>query len=185
MHHTQRSIVTLISINIARNTVEVIAKQQCRLPQPTGIFISNITLCDGSHNMMSVFRNSTYCVWKPKDVTSNSQLTMARSSYMGAGWKLMNLPFLPVLWSVYKTPSRRESYRQIKELELGTARCEVVNKVGIVLLFLCIGELQACTWFGTVKVLAGDLLLGTLLLDRCIRRTIATSGKLCFGIWGR
>lgn len=68
--------------------------------------------------------------------------------------------FLPLTW--------RKSTKTNKSTLLGTANCKVVSFEGIVSLFVCMGGLRMSAWFGVVKNLAVDVLLGTSFIDRRI-----------------
>lgn len=89
---------------------------------------------------------------------------------MGASPNLIKKEFLPPRWN--------ESFKLIKSFVLRTVNRKVLNIEVIVPFFLYIGDGCVRAWFGDVKNLAVDLLLGWSFIYRCLHMIFVTKRKV-------
>lgn len=75
-------------------------------------------------------------------------------------------------------PAWRKSLKATKSTPLRIANRMVVSVERIEPLFVLMGDLRVCIWFGVVKNLVIDLLLGTSFINRCIRGVFPSERKI-------
>lgn len=68
--------------------------------------------------------------------------------------------------------------KPIKSPQLRTANCKVVSGEFILPLFVRMGDLCVYAWFGVIRNLAVDVVLGTSFIDSCIRGIFPSERKV-------
>lgn len=82
-------------------------------------------------------------------------------------------------WMEALGPSSWKKYViSIRAKQFWTANCKVVNSQSIVPLFIRIRYLPIHPSFGNVQHLTADIVLGTLLIDKCILRMFPTERRI-------
>lgn len=157
------------SIN-SKDKINASTNEQHETLLQDGLYTMNVQWDYGSYDLASFFCNATYRIQTSVSISSKSMLTVARLVLTGISPNLVNKNFLPLVW--------RKSVKTIRSPPLHTLNCEVVSVDGIVPLFVHLGDLRVCTWFGVVDNLAVNLLLGTSFIDPCIGEIFPTERKV-------
>lgn len=88
-----------------------------------------------------MFCKGTFCI-RVCVTTSDATLTVASLVDTSASSNFVNKDFLPPIWG--------ESMETMKLPPLFIANCRVVSVEGVVHLFVRMGDLRICAWFGVV-----------------------------------
>lgn len=94
------------------------------------------------------------------DPTTGSHLTGPRMLDKGSGFCLVNISFLPPSWYAQDKPVRVPPLKNVTR--------QAVPVQVLLFLYIQVGDLRACEWFGIGEKIAVDLPIKTPFMDRWI-----------------
>lgn len=112
------------------------------------------------HEVGSFFRRQTHHIPIFIGIWSNTLQTAASILDMDPGPKFINTLFSPQLWDNYIEPDASPNLKRSTK--------QAINIDSIIQVFVRIGDVYVRLWFGVVRNLSVDVLLGTSFIFRCI-----------------
>lgn len=172
-HREEQPHIDLERSWLAKMT-NVMAKVNIWLSFLSRPYVPNVQ-CDGSaKDLISFFCKLFYCIQISNGYPTNTSLTVAILLNTGASPSLINLDLLLSTW--------KDSVKSIKALQLQAASSKIVNQEVVVLVLICVGDLQVPTWFGIVKNFVVNVFLRTSFFNKCVREILPLQKKSSLGI---